>query len=293
MEAPQKQRETISDEKLEKTFSERRERLQQFCKNNYPDAVKKSWEERPKHIYVADVDLGLLGCAPLKAGSSTWKAWWWYHLTPDMDHEGRSVPGHQSTISKIPTEHGEALLNHPDKIRFLVVRHPLLRLYSGWHQKFAKNDPTSAQMLKKSEDLTELAKDNMKNETEPMTVNFEDFVHLYGEEPYVSVNAHFDSITNHCDICSFDYDYILKIETMNDEANFILRKSGMDIPPSDGFMHRNSQLTTDERIPETVMQHTLLNMNLTDIENLKKRFQSDYDAFGYDINYADMTLSGW
>lgn len=293
MDAPKLQRESMSDEKLKKIFDERKQRLQSFCKNRYPDATKKSWTDRPKHIYVADVDLGLLGCAPLKAGSSTWKAWWWYHMTPDMDHEGRSVPGHQGTISKIPVEHGEDLLNHPDKIRFLVVRHPLLRFYSGWHQKFAKSDPTSAQMLKRSAQLRELAEKNMKNETEPMTVDFDDFAHLYGTTPYVSVNSHFDSITNHCDICSFNYDYILKIETMNDEANYILRKTGMDIKPSDGFMHRNSQLTTDERIPSTVMQHTLLHMNLTDIQNLQKRFESDYDAFGYGISYDDMTLSGW
>lgn len=49
----------------------------------------------------------MVGCAPLKAGSSTWKAWWWYHLTPDLDHENHSVPGHQPRIAKIPIADGE------------------------------------------------------------------------------------------------------------------------------------------------------------------------------------------
>ena len=39
----------------------------------------------------------------------------------------------------------------------------------------------------------------------------------------------------------------LKAETMNDEANYILRKSGVDIKPEAGFMHKNSQITTDDR----------------------------------------------
>ena len=94
--------------------------------------MKKMWNDRPRHIYVADTELGLLGCAPLKAGSSTWKAWWWYHNTPgnilllysitnlfyllDSSHEG-SVPGHQKTISRIPIDEGESLLNSPDKVR--------------------------------------------------------------------------------------------------------------------------------------------------------------------------------
>ena len=84
--------------------------------------MKKTWTERPSHIYVADVDLGLVGCAPLKAGSSTWKAWWWFHLTPDMNHEGKSVPGHQSTIAKIPVTNGEELLTAPNKVLLKTVQ---------------------------------------------------------------------------------------------------------------------------------------------------------------------------
>jgi len=80
---------------------------------------------------------------------------------------------------------------------------------------------------------------------------------------------------------------------MNDEANYILRKVGLDVKPEDGFMHRNSQLTNDEKLLPTVFQPVLENMNLTDIQLLKKRYQDDYDAFGYDINFDDLTLSGW
>ena len=61
---------------------------------------------KPQNLTIQTI-LGLLGCAPLKAGSSTWKAWWWYHLTPDLDHENRSVPGHQPRIAKIPVDDGE------------------------------------------------------------------------------------------------------------------------------------------------------------------------------------------
>jgi len=293
MDSPKLQRERLSDQEMETIFQNRREQLQKFCKERYPAATSKSWQERPRHIYVADIDLGLLGCAPLKAGSSTWKAWWWYHLTPEMNHEGKSVPGHQNTISKIPLNQGEELLASDSKVRFLVVRHPLLRFYSGWHQKFAKIDPTSAQMLKKSRELQMLAKENLTNKTETMAVHFEDFVKFYAHNPKTSVNAHFDSIANHCDICSFKFDYIIKAETMNDEANYILRRVGLNIAPEDGFMHRNSQLTTDERILPSIMKPLLAKMNLTDVELLMKRYKDDYDAFGYDIDFKDLTLSGW
>ena len=80
---------------------------------------------------------------------------------------------------------------------------------------------------------------------------------------------------------------------MNDEANYILRKVGLDVKPEDGFMHRNSQLTTDEKLLPSVFTPVLQNMNLTDVQLLQQRFKDDYDAFGYSINYDDLTLHGW
>ena len=40
---------------------------------------------------------------------------------------------------------------------------------------------------------------------------------------------------------------------MNDEANYILRQTGLDLKPEDGFMHRNSQLTDDSAIQPDVL----------------------------------------
>ena len=80
---------------------------------------------------------------------------------------------------------------------------------------------------------------------------------------------------------------------MNDEANYILRKVGLDVKPEDGFMHRNSQLTTDEKLLPTVFKPVLQGLNLTDVELLQQRYKDDYDAFGYDINFDDLTLTGW
>lgn len=287
------QRDQISDLEMKEIFAKRKEKLVNFCKNNHPKQQFKPWDERPSHIYVADVDLGLLGCAPLKAGSSTWKAWWWYHLTPDINHDGKSVPGHQPRIARIPVQDGEDLLNNSNKIRFLVVRHPLLRFYSGWHQKLAKRDPTSAKILSKSDKLASLSLHNMNNGTEPMTVNFADFADFYGAKPWPHINPHFDSVASHCDICSFKYDYIIKAETMNDEANYILRQTGLDIKPEDGFMHRNSQLTDDSRITHDVLKPLLENIEPNIIKNLQERYKEDYEAFGYDIDYDSLTLLGW
>jgi len=65
--------------------------------------------------------------------------------------------------SIFPFLHPIKKLLHSDKsVRFLVVRHPLLRFYSGWHQKLAKKDPTSSKILSKSKRLQNLADGNLR-----------------------------------------------------------------------------------------------------------------------------------
>ena len=80
---------------------------------------------------------------------------------------------------------------------------------------------------------------------------------------------------------------------MNDEANYILRQTGLDLKPEDGFMHRNSQLTDDSAIESDVLEPVLKYMNLTTLQNLQERYQSDYDAFGYSIDFDSLKLYGW
>ena len=60
MEKPKIQRERLSDDSMKQIFEERKLRLENFCEKNHPNRKMKSWDERPSHIYVADVDLGML-----------------------------------------------------------------------------------------------------------------------------------------------------------------------------------------------------------------------------------------
>ena len=53
------QRERLSDDTMKQIFAERKFRLDKFCEKNHPNRKMKSWNERPSHIYVADVDLGM------------------------------------------------------------------------------------------------------------------------------------------------------------------------------------------------------------------------------------------
>ena len=89
----------------------------------------------------------------------------------------------------------------------------------------SKTDPASTQMLNASDELRKISEKNMNDSSTSMAVDFEDFVSFYVNSKGMShllwvivlimyfeanINAHFDSISKSCDICSFDYDYIIK-----------------------------------------------------------------------------------
>ena len=76
----------------------------------------------------------------------------------------RSVNGVEENLFFAGFTLYQKLLNSESSVRFLVVRHPLLRFYSGWHQKLAKKDPTSSKILSKSTKLQNLAKENLRRE---------------------------------------------------------------------------------------------------------------------------------
>ena len=46
-----------------------------------------------------------------------------------------------TSVNKIGPDLGNEILNSASATRFLVVRHPLLRFFSGFRQKFKRNDP--------------------------------------------------------------------------------------------------------------------------------------------------------
>ena len=56
----------------------------------------------------------------------------------------------------------------------------------------------------------------------------------------VTVKPRFLFLRKTIKACNFQYDYVVKTEYMDEEANFILRKAGYDIKPWEGFVQRGS-----------------------------------------------------
>ena len=97
------------------------------------------------------------------------------------------------SVNKIGPELGNKILKSPTATRFIVTRHPLLRFFSGFRQKFKRNDPLHKKLLKKSTFLRQQAEVHMANVDDDMTIEFGDFVHYMGSKisPQTIFNSHF------------------------------------------------------------------------------------------------------
>ena len=149
------------------------------------------WAHRSRHFYVGDGPHKLIGCVPLKTGCTSWIFWQTSQKYPNSTKHSMNMA--TTSVSKIGPELGNEILTSPDGTRFLVTRHPLLRFFSGFRQKFKRNDPLHKKLLKKSNFLREKAEIHMANFDDDMTIEFGDFAHYMGSKisPSTIFNSHF------------------------------------------------------------------------------------------------------
>jgi len=149
------------------------------------------WAHRSRHFYVGDGPHKLIGCVPLKTGCTSWIFWQTSQKYPNSTKHSMNMA--TTSVSKIGPELGNEILTSPDGTRFLVTRHPLLRFFSGFRQKFKRNDPLHKKLLKKSSFLREKAEIHMANFDDDMTIEFGDFAHYMGSKisPSTIFNSHF------------------------------------------------------------------------------------------------------
>ncbi|CBY32344.1 unnamed protein product [Oikopleura dioica] len=179
-----------NDKKIEERFKKRRERLEKYCRS-IENQNFQSWQTRNRHFYVGDAEHKLLGCVPLKAGCTSWIYWQTSQKHPNSTTY--SMGSALRSVGEIGKEVGQQLIEGDDATRFLVVRHPLFRFYSGFRQKFKKADPLHVKLLKKSGYLRERNQAHVESTDDDMTITFADFGHFIGSMiPKSSTfNSHF------------------------------------------------------------------------------------------------------
>ena len=136
---------------------------------------------------------------------------------------------HGKTLGKYKEKKRRQILKEYTKV--IVVRHPLVRLRSAFQDRFAGMVPDYLKYYSprifRNENLD-------KHKKECMATDFKAFVqYIIRSKNDRNVNHHWKTFYSLCNPCTVNYDIIAKLETFNEDLNFIKGRIAAN-PPKKG-----------------------------------------------------------
>ena len=131
--------------------------------------------------------------------------------------------------------HGMVMSNY---FKFVMFRHPLERLLSGYRSKMSvamktdlpegERDVQSSMLLDNKRELIsqaypkEYKKWEASHESYPVNISFSDFIDYWLTSKRVSRHSHFDTLLNLCKPCSIRYNYYGNFRTFKEDAHILM-----------------------------------------------------------------------
>jgi len=245
------------------------------------------WPTNQISHVMLDPERKLLGCLVEKSGSSSWhKVFWELREPSNAFVPSEAYAKNFKFAGTIGDNVWSEAMNDPTWIRFVTVRHPLARLYSGWNRNLRKGGPMAATLFS-SMKLKYFAKDTADSYH---VISWPDFLKFMGTatKRYPKlINTHFVPIYSKCGLCLRQYDYIIKAETSEEDAQGILSLLGKE---DDSLEHRNEADGSFASNPAAVgVFYKEADENV--LNNILEYYQKDMDYLGYGIDRLNWLLT--
>ncbi|XP_065267593.1 carbohydrate sulfotransferase 12 [Emys orbicularis] len=288
----------------EKLQAERRRMLREFCANSsfaFP-AKERSFDDIPNyelnHLIVDDRH-GIIYCYVPKVACTNWKRVMIvlseslldqgvpYRDPLDIPREHVHNSSTHLTFNKFWRRYGK-FSRHLMKIKlkkytkFLFVRDPFVRLISAFRSKFELENEEfyrrfAIPMLKLYSNHTNLPTSVSEAFRAGLKVSFPDFIQYLLDprtEKMAPFNEHWRQVYRLCHPCQIDYDFVGKLETLNEDAAHLLQLLKVDrllhFPPS----YRNRTASSWE-------EDWFAKIPLAWRQQLYKLYEADFVLFGY------------
>uniref|UniRef100_A0A8B9LCD2 Carbohydrate sulfotransferase n=1 Tax=Astyanax mexicanus TaxID=7994 RepID=A0A8B9LCD2_ASTMX len=183
-------------------------------------------------------------------------------------------------LNQYPREVMKHKLQHYKK--FMFVRDPFVRLISAFRDKFLKeNQPfykyVAVKILKKFSKVhkpPKTAKEAFTAGIVPSFLNFIQYILSLPEENYTLLDEHWRQAVHLCHPCLIDYDFIGKMETVEQDAAQLLRMLQVD------------NIVQFPKSRSNITDESWIKIWFPDIptdwrRNLYKIYETDYILFGY------------
>lgn len=294
--------------RIEERFKIRRAKIVSNCEAQNRKAVSSYEEIQKKTFYYNhifnDPVMQLSGCIPPKTGSTSWNHFWWGMSKFDGAGKG-FFDSFQSQGNQYRSVWSSHLAKTPPKILFLQTRHPIKRLISGWNNILCEKNCRDAGrvtyakgVLKRVDNI--LTKNLRKGpHLEPRKsreairmIDFEDWVDIIQEndmDKYGDFDIHFHSYERACYPCDYPYEYIVKLETFEEDYQYILRK--MDLWDSMNDAHKQAGSVKENQSVGLNYTEILSNLPLEKRQKLYEMKKLELEMFGYEFDPVTFQMS--
>ena len=244
-------------------------------------------------MFVVD-DYKLLYCDIPKCGSTTFKTILGDLVMPvgykyDMDFY-TDVTGYRMYDDLSPTEQRKVMNEY---FKMVVLRHPFDRLRSTYMDKLMLVDPDGNRTRNQYKDAIKeylIEKGQVTEESFDLhkdILTFEQFLELVAQQKDNFKNIHWDSYWDLCSPCEFDYDLIIKLETVNDDVGQLydyLRSINGSARLPEEPPRKHIRIVDKNANRLAVVSEMLQDMNDQLMENITMLYRKDLIWAGYGWN---------
>jgi hypothetical protein len=273
---------------VEARFLLRKQNVLSSCGNHQQPLTDIEKEMLYKNIVVDDIHR-VLYCPVPKTGSTSWRKVLLvmsgkFHTIKETDKPKLLKQSIESRLHTYDKHQQEYRLKHYTS--FMVTREPLSRFVSNFKDKFS--NPTLNRWRRKlcEEIVTLVTAMGKKHTTDPTNISIEEFAEYVidlawnaSSNIYMKLNPHWRPMTVQCRPCHISYDYYSWIETMEEDAEYLLAK--FNAPPELHLIWENQSPKTMVESPGARLKHYLSQLSDHQLNQLISIYKQDYEIFGY------------
>ncbi|XP_053487156.1 carbohydrate sulfotransferase 8 [Ictalurus furcatus] len=275
-------------QRLTQIQQSRRKLMRDVCAK-YRSLTRTISRRQVSRIYVEDTHK-LLYCEVPKAGCSNWKRVLMVlqgqaSSTRELRHEQVHYANHLKRLDSFDHKQIAHRLNTYTKVLFL--REPFERLVSAFRDKFESPNSYYHPVFGKPIIAKYRANASRSALLTGEGVTFKEFIqYLLDVRRPVGMDIHWERVVQLCSPCLINYDFIGKFETIEEEANFLLRHIGA--PANLTFPSFKDRNPNAARTSSRITQEYFSQLSLNQRQKTYDFFYMDYLMFNYSKPFSDL-----
>ncbi|KAM9481643.1 carbohydrate sulfotransferase 8-like [Clarias gariepinus] len=263
--------------------------IKEVCAKYRSNITRTITPHHVSRIYVEDRHK-LLYCEVPKAGCSNWKRVLMVlagvaSSTNNINHDTVHYSNRLTRLDGFEQHAVSERLRSYTKVLF--IREPMERLVSAFRDKFESPNSYYHPVFGKpiiSKYRVNASKSALRTGS---GVTFQEFIrYLLDVHRPIGMDIHWEPVSQLCSPCLLDYDFIGKFETIEEEANFLLRRLGapknLTFPT---FKDRNPEAA---RTSSHIMQRYFMQLSASDRQRVYDFYYMDYLMFNYSKPFEDV-----